>query len=87
MKTQYSIYEKQQEKNSRSERILLGMILFCCILLLIVCLKEVYETPRERIDKLKQEKAKQVSVYDEWVDNFDSTYVFNGCIHYTYKSI
>jgi hypothetical protein len=41
------------------------------------------------INQVEEVQFKQVrsnvGTSDIWHDNFDSTYIFNGCVHYTHK--
>jgi len=69
-----------QRRYKRAERIFLIGIVLMVLLMTIIVWNEIKEASKP-IYKPK----KIIVVNDEWHDNFDSTYLFNGCIHYTHK--
>lgn len=69
-----------QKRYKRAERIFLIGIVLMVLLMTIIVWNEIKEASKP-IYKPK----KIIVVSDEWQDNFDSTYLFNGCIHYTHK--
>lgn len=81
MKTQH-IY-----KPSLKKKIVFALAIIASITLLVVATCLSFQSTKP----LNLYKPNSLIILSDttgmWEDNFDSTYVFNGCIHYTHKQI
>ena len=79
-----NLFKRQDQARKSIAKILLVLALGLAI---IVCaiLSAIFSIP----DKVTEYAPNQTMVLsdttNEWHDNFDSTYIFNGCVHYTNK--
>jgi glycopeptide antibiotics resistance protein len=80
--------KSQQEKKLilKKEVITYVIILYSMMILSLI----LFNLNQNKIKREKFQLNKIVYFTDTtgiWTDNFDSSYVFNGCIHYTHKQI
>lgn len=78
---------KKQIQYKKTATILIVVIMIYLILVLFAIWYNVF-----RVEKSHTEYAPNQTVYfsdttNVWNDNFDSSYVYNGCIHLTHKQI
>jgi hypothetical protein len=82
--------QQEQERTKRLMRIEVICLLLAFALMWLTILIFYLAISKEREIVKPYQPNRTIVLSDttnEWVDNFDSTYVFNGCIHYTHKSI
>lgn len=79
------LYKKQSQYKKTATLLIVTLIIYLVLVLLAIW----YNLLRVKPTRGKYEPNKSVSVSnntDVWEDNFDSTFVYNGCLHYTHKS-
>ena len=83
-------FNQEQERIKKIMRVEIACLLLTFVLLWATGLI-FYLAIKKQEDKLKPYQPNRTIVLSDttgnWEDNFDSTYVFNGCIHYTHKQI
>ena len=81
------IQQEREKKHIRIE-ITIYILMFILIVSMIIIFVNAIYKEQEKVKTYQRNQTIVLSdTTNEWVDNFDSTYVFNGCVHYTHKSI
>jgi hypothetical protein len=85
-----NLFNQEQEREKKLMRIEVICLLLAFVLMWLTILIFYLAISKER-EIVKPYQPNQTIVLSDttgtWEDNFDSTFVFNGCIHYTHKSI
>ena len=85
-----NLSHQEQERAKKLMRIEVVCILLIFVLVWATGLIFYFSIKKQEV-KANPYRPNQTIVLSDttgtWEDNFDSTYVFNGCVHYTHKSI
>jgi hypothetical protein len=85
-----NLFNQEQEREKKLMRIEVICLLLASVLMWLTILIFYLAISKEREIVKPYQPNRTIVLSDttnEWEDNFDSTYVFNGCVHYTHKSI